>query len=270
MTARSDPSPFFLRGGPVGVLMIHGYPGSPPEMRLVGDYLHERGCTVSAPLLPGHGTTAEDLNTKRWTDWTAHLTGALGELRDQCQEVFVAGLSGGGVLTLYLAATQPELAGAITYSAALYPSNWLLNLVPLGKYLIKQFPLREEHLTDPEAISRIWTYDSYPTYGAHELLKLIREAKRLLPKITCPLLIIHSTLDRDVRLKSAEVIYERSASQDKELVWLYNSGHNILVDSEWGLVAKRTYQFIQAHRSGLSGSSSRASADEERGHGSGG
>ncbi len=247
MTARPDPSPFFLQGGPVGVLMIHGYPGSPPEMRLVGDYLHERGCTVSAPLLPGHGTTAEDLNTTRWTDWRDHLVRALESLRDQCQEIFIAGLSAGGVLALYLAATQPDLVGAITYSAALYPSNWLLNLVPVGKYLIKQFPMREEHLTNPEAISRIWTYDTYPTAGAHELLKVLREVKRLLPKITCPLLIVHSTLDRDVRSKSARVIYEQSASQDKELVWLHNSGHNIMVDSEWELVAERTYRFIQAH-----------------------
>ena len=261
MIERPDPSPFFLRGGPVGVLMVHGYPGSPPEMRLVGDYLHERGCTVSAPLLPGHGTTAEDLNTKRWTDWTAHLEDALDELGVQCQEVFVAGLSAGGLLTLYLAATHADLAGVITYSAAIYPSNWLLNLVPVGKFLIKQFPLREEHLTDPDAISRIWTYDTYPTFGAHELLKLIRETRKILPKVTSPLLIFHSTLDRDVRSKSAQVIYEQTASQDKELVWLHNSGHNIVVDTEWELVADRTHRFIQSQSGRLSGSSSSLRTD---------
>ena len=261
MTERPDPSPFYLQGGPVGVLMVHGYPGSPPEMRLVGDYLHERGCTVSGPLLPGHGTTAADLNEVRWSDWTAHLVQALNELRPQCQKVFLAGLSGGGVKTLFLAATQPDLAGVITYSAAIYPSNWLLNLVPIAKYLIKQFPLREEHLTNPDAISRIWTYNTYPTFGAHEMLKLIREVRRLLPQVTCPLLIMHSTLDRDVRIKSAYAIRERTASQDKELLLLNNSGHAITIDSEWELVAQRTYEFIQA-RSGSHLGSSRSIHDD--------
>lgn len=64
-----DPSAFFLEGGATGVLLLHGYTGSPPEMRQIGDDLHARGCTVSAPLLPGHGATPEALNRWRWTDW---------------------------------------------------------------------------------------------------------------------------------------------------------------------------------------------------------
>ena len=78
---RPDPTPFFLEGGPSGALLIHGFTGSPPEMRLVGQYLHERGLTVSAPLLPGHGTSADDLNRCRWSDWTGRAQAALAELR---------------------------------------------------------------------------------------------------------------------------------------------------------------------------------------------
>ncbi len=66
-----DPSAFTLQGGPVGCLLLHGYTGSPPEMRLVGEYLNQRGITVSAPLLSGHGTEPEDLNRYKWTDWYA-------------------------------------------------------------------------------------------------------------------------------------------------------------------------------------------------------
>jgi esterase/lipase len=82
MTQQSDvdSSPFFLEGGPIGVLLIHGFTGSPPEMRMVGDYLHQRGLSVSGPRLPGHGTSLEDLNRRRWTEWTYYVEGALADL----------------------------------------------------------------------------------------------------------------------------------------------------------------------------------------------
>ena len=94
-----------------GVLLIHGYTGSPTEMRWIGDYLHARGLTVSGPLLPGHGTTPEAMNRCRWTDWTGHVEAALADLRTRCARVFVGGLSMGSLLTLYLAAHHPDLPG---------------------------------------------------------------------------------------------------------------------------------------------------------------
>jgi carboxylesterase len=213
-------------------------------MRLQGDYLHSRGFTVAAPLLPGHGTTPRDLNAKRWTDWIDHLDRALTDLQQSCDQVFVAGLSGGGVMTLYLAATHVELAGAITYSAAMKLFNPLVHLVPLGKYMIRQFPLREEHLTNPEAVNHLWTYDTYPTFAVHQLRMLTSEVDRLLSHVHCPMLIVQSTLDRDVRPESADLIYRRISSEDKQLLWLNNSGHPVTIDSEWETVAKRTSEFI--------------------------
>lgn len=216
-------------------------------MRLLGDYFHARGYTVAAPLLPGHGTTPQDLNGKQWSDWIEHLEVELTNLQTQCDQVFVAGLSGGGVMALYLAATHVELAGAITYSAAMKLFNPLVHLVPIGKYLIRQFPLREEHLTDPEAINHLWTYDTYPTFAVHQLLMLTSEVDRLLAHIHCPMLIVQSTLDKDVRPESADQIYQHIGSKSKELIWLHNSGHPVTIDSEWKTVALRTHQFIQRH-----------------------
>ena len=242
-----DPSAFWLEGGPVGVLLIHGFTGSPPEMRLVGDYLNHRGLTVSGPLLPGHGTTAEDLNRWQWTDWTAHIEGALGQLQAGCETVFVGGLSMGALLTLYLAAQHPELSGAIVYSPATMVANRLIYLSPILKYLRRQVPKPGEgdsDLTDAEAEGRLWSYETHPTFVTHQLLKLSRQVRRLLPQVTCPLLVIHSTLDRTIHPNSAPLTYDRAGSTDKELVTLHNSGHCLTVDSEWESVAEKTYQFI--------------------------
>jgi len=238
-----------LEGGPVGVLLIHGFTGSPPEMRLLGDYLHQRAYTVSGPRLPGHGTSVDDMNRRKWTEWTDCVEEALADLQARCETVFVGGLSMGSVLTLYLAAHHLELPGVIAYSPAVVVASRLIYLTPVLKYLL---PARnqssEKDLTDPEADLRLWSYEQDPTFAAHELLKLIRQVRRLLPQVTCPLLIIHSTGDTTIHPRSAQFTYERAGSTDKELVTLHNSGHCITVDSEWEAVAAKTYEFIQAHQ----------------------
>lgn len=254
-----DPSPFFLEGGQVGVLLLHGFTGSPPEMRLVGDYLHQRGLTVYAPLLPGHGTTVEEMNRCRWTDWTNHVEGALAELQARYQTVFVGGLSMGSLLTLYLAAQHPDLAGAILYAPAVIVADRLIYLSPLLKYVIRKRAKGDDSdLTDPQAQLRLWSYEENPAFAAHELLKLIYRVRRLLPRVTCPLLIIHSTLDQAIHPRSARYTYERAGSQDKELVTLHNSGHCVTVDSEWEFVAEKTYQFVRERAGRLSGSDARS------------
>jgi carboxylesterase len=247
--AHLDPSAFFLESGPVGVLLIHGFTGSPPEMRPIGDYLHRRGFTVSGPRLPGHGTTVEDIEGCQWTDWTGEAERALAELQARCETVFVGGLSMGAVLTLYLAARHPELPGIVTYSPAVWPADRLLYLTPVFKHLIRRKPKGDERdLTDPEADRRLWSYEEFPSAAAHEFLKLLRHVKPLLPQVTQPLLVVHSVLDTAIHPTSARRTYERVGSTDKELITLKNSGHCLTVDSEWEFVAERTYEFIQAHR----------------------
>jgi carboxylesterase len=217
-------------------------------MRRIGEYLHYRNLTVSAPLLPGHGTNVDDMNRSKWTEWTDCVEGALAELRAQCDTVFVGGLSMGSVLTLYLAEFHADLPGVILYSPAAWPADRLLYLTPIIKHLMsKRAKSSDTDLTDPEADRWLWSYEENPAIAAHEFLKLLRRVRRALPRVTCPILLIHSTLDRSIAANSARLTYGRVGSQDKELVTLHNSGHCITVDSEWESVAAKTHAFIQAH-----------------------
>lgn len=245
--SRPDPSPFFLPGGPVGLLLIHGFTGSPPEMRLVGEYAHQRGYTVLAPLLPGHGTTVDDANKWRWSDWVECTSGALADLEGRCERVLVAGLSLGALLTLYLAAHHPELAGAIAYSPAVMFADPRLNLLPVLKYLIRQAPKGKGHAVDPALKSRLWSYDIWPTIALHETVRFARQVKRALPQVKCPSLVLYSTADRDIHPDAARFTYEHIGAEDKELVTLHNCGHCITVDAEWKTVAEKTCQFMAAH-----------------------
>ena len=243
-----DPSTFFLEGGPVGALLIHGLPGSTTDVQLLGSYLHECGFTVSAPLLPGHGTQPADLNRVRWQDWTTCAEEALARLAATCEMIFVGGLSMGALIAIYLGVHHPELTGIGLYSPAIAVRNRLVHLTPLLKYFVPFWPGGESDLMDPEAAARLCTYDVNPTRGAHEVYKLMKVARRLLPSVTVPALIVHSILDRSIAPHSARLAHDRIGSTEKELLTLHNSGHNILVDAEWKVVAEKTYQFIEGHR----------------------
>ncbi|MCX7708078.1 MAG: alpha/beta fold hydrolase [Anaerolineae bacterium] len=246
--AHLDPSPFLLPAGPTGVLLIHGYTGSPTEMRWVADSLHARGLTVAGPLLPGHGTTPEEMNRCRWTDWTGHVEKALADLRARCDKVFVAGLSMGSLLTLYLALRHPELPGIILYSPAVWVNSRLIYLSPLARYFVTARPKSSESdLVDPKADLQLWCYDVDPVGAAAELLKLMLYVRRRLRRVTCPTLIIYSPGDLSIHPQSAQRTFQRIGAADKELVMLERSGHCITVDVNWQLVADKTYEFIRSH-----------------------
>src|SRR6202034_3106811 len=105
MSVLPGAEPFEHDGGRVGVLLCHGFTGSPQSLRPWAQFLAEAGLTVSVPLLPGHGTSWQEMNRTTSDDWLATAGQALAELRAQCDEVFLMGLSMGGCLALRLAET---------------------------------------------------------------------------------------------------------------------------------------------------------------------
>src|SRR5438128_12657349 len=109
--------PFRIRGGTRGCLLIHGFAGTPPEMRGLGEYLAAAGYDVMGPLLAGHGLSPEAMALTRWTDWAASAQLAYETLRQDCAEVFVAGQSLRGTLALHLAATNPDGTGVVASGA---------------------------------------------------------------------------------------------------------------------------------------------------------
>jgi carboxylesterase len=247
--AHLDPAPFFLPGGDTGVLLVHGFTGSPPEMRPVGDFLNAAGLTVSGLCLPGHGTVIEDMNKVLWTDWANHLELAYLELLRRCRHAFVAGLSLGSLLTINFAAAHPELPGAILYSPATWVQSRLLPLTPLARYFVKVRPPTggPSDLVDSEAEKAIWSYPGDPVPAAAQLYALQRRVRRVLPNLEPPLLIIYSTGDASIDPASAQRTYELAGSVDKQIIKLDQCGHVITVDRQWRFVAEQTLKWIKTH-----------------------
>lgn len=247
----TTPDAFDLSGGAVGCVLIHGFTGSPAEMRLLGEYLNARGFSVSGPLLAGHGTRPEDLNRTRWQDWVASAEKALLQLRAQCSTVFVGGLSMGALVAVHLAIMYPDVAGIALYAPALAIANKYLPLLPLARHIIKQWPKEAStDFTDPEAAGRIWHYPSYPTAGVYELLKFQKVVRAELKDVRVPAIVFYSTRDSSIAPTAGQLTFEGLGSADKELVVLHNSGHVLIVDSERESIFARTYGFFVARAAG--------------------
>lgn len=235
----------------MGCLLLHGFTGSPPEMRLLGEFLNQRGVTVSAPLLAGHGTTPEALSCTRWRDWVASAEEAWGALRQSCTTIVVGGLSMGALLACHMAALHPEAAGLVVYSPAIRLANPWLGLTPVLRWVVRQVPKGEnDDHTDPQARQRTWHYGTYPTAGLDELRKLQQGVRRELGRIRVPALVFYSSLDTAIHPGAGQYLFDHLGSEKKELVTLHNSGHILTVDSERESVFARTYGFMVAQAGG--------------------
>ena len=236
---------FFWQAGKTGALLIHGYTASTAEVRLLGKYLHERGYTVSAPLLPGHNTTPQDLNRKRWHDWTNAVEQAYKELAGQCDRVFVCGESMGGLLTLYLASHHPEIPGIVLYAPAFRVADHD-STMRRARLLHRVVPHVKKPEREPSDADARWRgYNVNPIPALVQMNNLQREIAKHMHKVHQPLLIIQGRLDQSIDLQSGELILKQVGSTQKELRWLEESTHCVILDKEWEQAAEMTVNFME-------------------------
>ena len=189
--------PIDLPGGPVGVLLCHGFTGTTQSMRPWAEHLAAAGLTVTAPRLPGHGTTVKDMNTTRFSDWYAELEGAFDDLRKRCDTVFAMGLSMGGTLTLRLAEERgDQVAGVVVVNTALTTERFDAKLLPLLAPFVPAFKGIGSDIKRPGV-----TELAYPKIALKAALSLQRAwpvVRKDLGRITCPVLAYRSKDDHVV------------------------------------------------------------------------
>ncbi len=221
--------PYLLPAGKKGVLLVHGFTGSPAEMRLLGEYLHEQNFTVLGVRLPGHGTCVEELSKMRWKHWYGAVLDGFNMLKDICADVSVVGLSMGGLLALKLAAEEP-VDRVVAMSTPVHIVDKRVGWLPLCKYVRQYIPKRRRHYdVDPEYTI---SYDRMPLKPLDSVLKLIKKTVEVLPSVQAPTLVIQSRSEHTVRPESAQIIYDALGSTHKQLLWLEKSGHIITLDEE--------------------------------------
>ncbi len=246
-------APFFLRNqaGDCAVLLVHGLTGTPYEMRGLGAHLFERGFTVHGLCLPGHESEATMTGVGR-EDWRRAVRQSYRDLRRDHERVALVGLSTGGLLSLDLASDEDSGIDAVVSLAApmfLYgfKARYLLPIIgrtPLRTRMkwVKESP---GNIKDPEARSRHHSLKWTTVDAVNELRRLIREVRRELPKVRCPLLVVHGRDDSTALVKSDDIVYDHAGSVYKEKVILSETYHVMTVDLEKDRVFDDVTRFLQ-------------------------
>ena len=239
--------PFHFPGNEAGCLMIHGFTGSPKEMRPLGEFLAEKGFSVLGIRLAGHGTRIEDMNRVTWEDWSNSVLDGWHLLCPNTSKIFIIGFSMGGALALYHASFLP-VDGVISFSAPYkIEGDPRLKFLPFGAKIIPYAPKGKSDWQDPHAAHEHFSYDLYPTKAVIQLTDLLESMRTSLPEITAPTLLGHGKKDIGIPFHNMEKIASSLGTPGDKIrrLVLENSGHVVTRDLEKDLVFKATHEFIQ-------------------------
>ncbi len=237
--------PFLLPGGKIGVVLVHGFTGSPKEMRKMAEALNQRGLTVLGLRLAGHATQPADMARTRWWDWLASVEDGMHLLSNSCSQVYFAGLSLGGVLCLTAAARNPP-QGVIAMSTP-FSVDGRVKYARAFALVMPWIKKENSASQDESEPGRHVEYPVYPSRSLAELNDAIRAMHQSLMRIKVPVLLINSKSDPTVPINHAAQIRALLANTQVEQVILEKSGHVITEDVEREAVFEATWQFIHKY-----------------------
>lgn len=244
MVILNGAEPFSNDGSDVGVLLCHGFTGTPQSLRPWGEFLAERGYTVRLPLLPGHGTTWQELNRTRWQDWHASVDRAFRELHERCESVVVGGLSMGAALSLLLAQKHgPRISGLVLVNPAVTVDDPRTRLIPVLKHLTGSLEgvgndIKKSGVTE-------LAYTRTPLKAAHSQLLAWPSLIRDLPEVTQPVLLLRSTHDHVIPASSSALVLSRISSRDITEILLKDSYHVATIDNDAPQIFDESAKFIE-------------------------
>jgi carboxylesterase len=224
--------PFIHDGsGEIGVLLCHGFTGSPQSLRPWGEHLAAEGLTVRCPRLPGHGTDWREMNRTRWTDWYGRVTDELDELASRCATVVVGGLSMGGALALRLAQQRgPSVAGLVLVNPSVITLRREMALLPVLSRVVASLPPIGNDIAKP-GVTEL-AYDRTPLRAANSLRQLWRVVRGDLFRVTQPVLLYRSAVDHVVETVNSQIVLRSIASTDTTEVVLPDSYHVATLDND--------------------------------------
>ncbi|WP_088006500.1 alpha/beta hydrolase [Indiicoccus explosivorum] len=240
----TPPKPFFFKAGPRAVLLLHGFTGNSADVRMLGRYLEKKGYTSMAPHYKGHGTDPEKLVKTGPEDWWQDVVDAYGRLKDEgYEEIALAGLSLGGVFALKLGYTVP-VKGIITMCSPMSMKTTELMYEGVLEYAreYKKYEGKDEAVIEREVAALQET----PMESLPELRNLVYEVKEEIDHVYAPLFVVQGRKDSVIDPKSAEVIYDRTESTDKQIKWYEKSGHVITLGPEKEQLHEDVHDFLES------------------------
>jgi carboxylesterase len=248
MSVLPGAEPFEHAGERVGVLLCHGFTGSPQSLRAWAEFLAQAGLTVSLPRLPGHGTTWQEMNRTRSEDWYAEAARAFEELRAKTDEIFLMGLSMGGCIALRIAELQPAaVRGLVVVNPSLTADTKLFLLAPVMKLLIPSLKGIASDIKK-EGAHEVG-YDRVPTKAAATLPRLWRATQAGLDQLSQPVLVYRSTEDHVVGPASLKLLRAAIPTEQLTVRDCGNSYHVATLDNDADAIFAGSLEFVRANSS---------------------
>lgn len=260
---------FCLGNSEHAVLLVHGLTGTPAEMKHYGKQIARKGLSVVCPVLAGHCASIDALSQTSWQQWLASIEAVFLEMRKHYKTVFISGLSMGALIALLLAEKyQAEVAGVILLSVTFFYDGWNIPafkqrfLLPLVLYSPLRYFLQWEETApygikcertramvaavlenkDAQTSEKIG-YFKTPATVIYQSVKLIQAARKCLPEVTTPVLIVHSTEDDMASLKNAYVVEKEISSPRIDTFYIGDTYHVLTLDKRKDDIAKRSAEF---------------------------
>lgn len=236
--------PFSHEGDSNGVLVLHGFMGSPASTRPWAEAIAEHGWTVDAPRLPGHGTTWQECNLTTFDDWYQEAERCYLDLRARCERVVVAGLSVGGGLALRLAENYPDLTATVVVNPMIASRDPRARfLLPALRLFLPGYPGVVNDIKKPGGDEV--GYTTVPVKAMWNLLASLPRVVEDLPKVHQPLLVMYSDQDHLVDATSVALIRQRVSSREVEYVALHDSYHVATLDNDAHVIFDATVDFVR-------------------------
>jgi carboxylesterase len=237
---------FSHQGGPTGVLLCHGFTGSPQSLRPWAEYLAEAGLSVSLPRLPGHGTSWQEMAHTRWEDWYAEVDRAFDQLRAQADQIFVMGLSMGGCLALRLGELRgAAVSGLVLVNPSVTADSPLLALTPVLKLFVPSVKGIASDIKKDGASEL--GYTRTPVKAVASLLGLWRLTRAELSQVSQPVLVFRSAVDHVVGPASLRVLRAALPDGQLEVRDCPDSYHVATLDNDAEAIFAGSLEFIRAH-----------------------
>lgn len=235
---------FYFPGNKTGILVIHGFTGTTQSVYEFGESLAREGYTVLGPRLSGHGTFPEQMEMASYLDWINDVEAGLEKLMEMCDEIYVAGLSMGGTLALYLSERYPKLAGMILVNAA-------IELPKMAEYYEVKKDKAERFVPGigsdikKENVNEL-AYDKTPVKSMGDIIELMNLVKMNLEKIEIPTLVFSSVIDHVVPPENSKYIYDQISSKQKEIISLEESYHVATLDNDKEPIISKSIAFLNS------------------------
>lgn len=230
--------------GKVGIIFVHGFTGSPVSMRPWAEFFTQRGYSVSVPLLPGHGTSPEDLNKVKWNEWIEKVEAEIQWMQFENMKIFVFGLSMGGGTTLNIAEKH---GSALQGIVLVNPMIHVKFVTPQIAWLISRFQKMRDSVGDDIKRPGVTEhgYDLLPARGVHQLIKMLSYTRKRLHDVTVPVQLFHSKEDHILPVTNTEIVMEGIGSLKKNRIELVNSYHVATLDYDQDIIFENSLLFVK-------------------------